>query len=295
MRIVHEAGLHEDRNGSSFVTLTYRDKEIATAEQREKGLHIRDDWSLDSPNLHPPKSGRSHFQRFMKRLRKSRPGDGIKFYQCGEYGNKCKHGINLDLVGCPMCNCGRPHHHAILFNTWFQDLEPYAVQNGITRYTSPELERLWGCGFVDVGKVTFESAAYCARYIMKKVTGKEDKVSAHYTSIDIDGVMTQIEPEYSSMSNGIGKEWYQRYKDDFFPSDEVPLPGTGVIKKVPRYYEEMLKVEDEATHQEVKRKRMEFREENDHEYTRERLMDKYKVKQAQVGMLKRNLDENHYL
>ena len=103
MRIVHESSLHELNGGNCFVTLTYDDE------------NVPDDWSLD----------KSHFQLFMKRLRKwvfspsglgRRPEydddgnlvNGVRFFHCGEYGNMCKHGINLELVGCPLCNVGRP-------------------------------------------------------------------------------------------------------------------------------------------------------------------------------------------
>ena len=89
------------------------------------------------------------------------------------------------------------------------------------------------------------------------------------------------------MSNGIGKEWYNKYKDDCFPSDEVPVPGEGVIKKVPRYYEEQLKKTEPAMLEQVKVSRQKYRRSNEKEYTPERLMAKYKVKKAQTETLVR--------
>lgn len=38
-------------------------------------------------------------------------------------------------------------------------------------FTSKELEKIWGKGFVIIGNVTFESAAYVARYVTKKAFG----------------------------------------------------------------------------------------------------------------------------
>ena len=277
MRITHECTLHENSNGNSFITLTYRDKTACTKSQKENKEHIPEDWSLSI----------QHFQKFMKRLRKSKPGAKLKFYHCGEYGSTCKHGINLDLTKCPLCNVGRPHYHAILFNCTFDDLEPYAIQNDITRMTSPTLEQTWKHGFVDVGNVTFQSAAYVARYIMKKVNGVN--ADDHYSSTDYNGEITNLQHEYSTMSNGIGLDWYEKYKTDCFPSDEVPVPGEGIIKKVPRYYEERLKNENEEMHTEVKRLRQQFRKDNADEYTPERLISKYKVKKAQVNLLGRKL------
>lgn len=278
MRIVHESGLHIADQGNSFITLTYRDKIGATQEQLDNGYHIPDDWSLH----------KDHFVKFMKRLRKHFP-QRIRFFHCGEYGNICKHNIDLRVVKCPMCNVGRPHYHAILFNCSFDDLEVSGTNLDEPRFTSPTLEKIWKYGFVDVGEVNFESAAYVARYVLKKVNG--EAADSHYMQCDMDGVVTFVEPEYCTMSRkpGIGRDWYERYKDDVFPSDEVPVPGSGVFKKVPRYYEEILKHEDALTLEEIKAMRQKFMEENSDEYTPERLMDKYKVKKAQVNLLRRSL------
>lgn len=38
-------------------------------------------------------------------------------------------------------------------------------------YTSEELNKIWGKGYVIVGALTFESAAYIARYVYKKAYG----------------------------------------------------------------------------------------------------------------------------
>lgn len=270
MRIVHESSLHELDRGNSFITLTYRDRSECTEDQIEGKWYVPDDWSLH----------KEHFQKFMKRLRKA-TGDKIKYFHCGEYGSKCKHGLELGLVDCPLCNVGRPHYHACMFNYCPLDLVEYAPG----RFTSPSLEKIWKYGFVDVGELNFASAAYVARYILKKITGP--KADDHYMQCDIDGVATWVEPEYCTMSNGIGKDWFDKYKSDVFPSDEVPVPGVGVLKKVPRYYEEIWKNEAPMSMEEIKAVRQKFREEHGDEYTPERLMAKYKVKKAQVNMLKR--------
>lgn len=137
VRCMHEASLY-DRN--CFITLTYDDDNLPA----DRSLHY------------------SHFQLFMKRLRKAH-GDGIRFYMCGEYGEKK----------------GRPHYHACLFNFNFDDLTLWQERRGTKLYRSKSLERLWPYGFSTVGGVTFQSAAYVARYIMKKVTG--DRAPDHYT------------------------------------------------------------------------------------------------------------------
>ncbi len=157
MRIAHEASLHEYVGGNCFVTLTYDDASVPV------------DWSLD----------RRHFVNFMKRLRKAFEPERIRYFMCGEYGSVCKHGLSLDVVVCPLCNVGRPHYHACLFNCSFSDLVSYGSRDGELRYTSGFLESVWSHGFVDVGELNFASAAYVSRYCLKKVTG----VAAvqHYT------------------------------------------------------------------------------------------------------------------
>lgn len=124
-----------------FITLTYAPEHLPA----DQSLHYRD------------------FQLFMKRLRKRFSGKVIRFYMCGEYGE----------------NFGRPHFHACLFGHNFDDLTLWKVQNKQKLYRSKTLEELWPFGHSSVGTVTFESAAYVARYIMKKVTGEAAEL--HYT------------------------------------------------------------------------------------------------------------------
>ena len=88
---------------------------------------------------------------------------------------------------------------------------------------------------------------------------------------------------------GIGSEWYKTYSSDIFPSDEVPVPGKGVIKGVPRFYEELLKENDPELHEKIKAQRKVFMAEHGDDYTPSRLMQRYKVKKAQLAMLKREL------
>ena len=279
-RIVHEASVHEYNHGNCFVTLTYRDKSECTAEQLAGGFFVPEDWSLR----------KVHFQKFMKRLRKAFP-QKIRFFHCGEYGNQCKHGLPVDRkeFACPTCNVGRPHYHACLFNVGFTDLEVYSQVNGEYRYTSPTLERIWKYGFVDVGELNFDSAAYVARYVLKKINGINGP--EFYMNWTEDGEVINLTPPYCTMSRrpGIGKDWYEKYKSDLFPSDEVPVPGSGVFKKVPRYYEELFGLEEPLSLEEIKEVRLKFREEHQDEYRPSRLEAKYKVKKAQVELLKRTV------
>ena len=250
-RIMHEASLYDE---NCFVTLTYDDE------------HLPSDGSLN----------KAHFQKFLKRLRKRFGDRRIRYYHCGEYGAQLY----------------RPHYHACFFNLDFPDKELFHEREGNLLFVSQTLSELWADGFSTVGELTFQSAAYCARYVTKKVTGKARQ--DHYLRLNIEtGELYMLQPEYSTMSRrpGIGRGWYEKFKTDCFPSDEVPVPGVGVLPKVPRYYEEIYQLDDPVAHGEVKEARQCFRRAHAEEYTPERLMAKYKVHKAKMAMLKRGLED----
>lgn len=275
VRMTHEASMHLH---NSFVTLTYRDKRDCTVKQREDFLHVPSDWSLN----------KKHFQDFMKRLRK-RKGK-CRYFHSGEYGRKCRHRIDLSLVACPMgCVLGRPHYHAALFGMSFDDLVSYKSDYGVLRYTSPELEDIWGYGFVDVGELNFTTAAYIARYILKKRSMSEE--FHHYVGYDEEGNMVFLQKEYSTQSRkpGIGATWFEEFFSDVFPADEVPVTGKGVVNKVPRFYEEMYKKMFPEELEKVKQRRIEYKKKFAQEYTAERLEVKAAMRIAEGKLRKRSL------
>lgn len=170
-----------------FLTLTYND------------LNLPSNGSLDV----------RHHQLFMKRLRKKI--GRVRFFHCGEYGEKG----------------GRPHYHYILFGHDFEDKVFHNVSGENRVYTSATLERLWPYGFSLIGGVTFESAAYVARYCLKKITGEQ--ATEHYQG---------RRPEYATMSNGIGAEWLEKFHRDVYPKDFVTRDG--IKMKPSRYYDELM-------------------------------------------------------
>jgi hypothetical protein len=124
---------------------------------------------------------------------------------------------------------------------------------------------------------------------MKKITGK--KAEEHYMKVDpATGELYRIEPEYITMSlkPGIGRNFYEKYKTDFFPADECPVPGRGVYKSVPRHYENLFAKEDPDTYEKIKAARKHYHDTHRNEYSPERLAVKKKVKEAQLKQLKRN-------
>ena len=179
-----------------FITLTYNDENLPYNQSLNK----------------------KHFQLFMKRLRK-KFGNNIRFFHCGEYGDQFN----------------RPHYHACLFNFDFTDKVLFKVKNGNEIYSSQTLEKIWGKGFCTVTDLTFDTAAYAARYITKKVTG--ELAPDHYTKIDDYGEITELTPEYNTMSRrpGIGKTYYDKWTSDIYPSDYVIINGKKC--KPPKYYD----------------------------------------------------------
>lgn len=251
IRCMHEASLYEE---NSFITLTYNEQNLPS----DGSLHLE------------------HFQCFMKRLRKSVAPKRIRFYHCGEYGEKFS----------------RPHYHSLLFGHDFRDKKYFSTRGDNTLFTSGSLSRLWPFGFSVIGDVTFESAAYVARYIMKKVTG--EKAEAHY-----DGRA----PEYTTMSRrpGIGAKWFEKFRSDVYPNDRVVVRGS--YSRPPRFYDSLLGKDDPSLLALLKINR----EKNGNRYVSDvlsdgrviqvpdscdaRLMVKELVKKAQISNLKRPLEE----
>lgn len=204
----------------------------------------------------------------MKRLRK-RTNCRVRFYMGAEYGSEN----------------GRPHFHACLFGWDWPDKKYFKTSEaGGKIYTSELLADLWPYGYSSTAEVTFESAAYIARYCMQKVTGKLAEL--HYKREDENGVY-HLTPEYNKMSlkPGIGASWLDKHKADVYNQDHVII--NGMECKPPKYYDKLLKKMDPerlAKHQENREKRG---ADNRSDNTPERLKDKEEVAKAKIKALKR--------
>jgi hypothetical protein len=255
LRCVHEAQGHKE---NCFITLTY-----------------------NAENL-PPDGGlrKKHFQDFMKRLRKHIAPQKVRFYHCGEYGDKNN----------------RPHYHAILFGYNFDDwIYLFDSESGHPVYTSPKLEKIWKKGFVTIGEVTFESAAYVARYIMKKINGKaRDKVNEKtglkpYERFNsFTGEVVEVSPEYTTMSRrpGIGHSWFSLYSSDVYPKGFVTHKGKRMSP--PRYYDEQLRRTNPDLYDRLKAERAADAYESP-DNSASRLAAREKVSEAKHSFKKRTL------
>jgi len=228
---------------------------------------------------------KSHFQKFMKRLRNNLKHKKIRFYHCGEYGE--------EDIGKPQLESrlGRPHYHACIFNHQFDDLELFEKKKTGNIYTSEKLSEIWGKGFCTSMDLTLKSAGYVARYITKKING--DLKDEHYQKIcAITGEIYPVQQEYATMSRkpGIAHEWYQKYKKDVFPSDDVIVLSSNSYHHVPtpKYYDTQLEKEDPTLYERIKSERQEFAELHIKDNTLKRLKVREVCKKAQTQLQKRN-------
>lgn len=232
------------------------------ASQYEKNCFI----TLTYDDQHLPEHGFLDYEApvlFMKRLRKQY-GDKIRSYGCAEYGDKN----------------GRPHYHICLFNHDFADREHIATRNGFKYYVSEELKRLWPFGHNVIGDLTFESAAYVARYVTKKITGKDE--AKHYEYLDTKtGEILRRNPERHvcvSRRPGIGKQWIEQNRQYTYTHDWVIIRGRKM--KPPKYYDYLTEIVDSKAMRKIKQKREEKAEKNTEKIQEidRKKMQKYKEK-----------------
>lgn len=228
-----------------FVTLTYDDEHVPVSYYSEldydfwikQGLHVGSNgrvWDLfgyDVPieelfgvctplsrslTLRP-----KDLQDFLKRVRDWQHriyGNTIRFYACGEYGS----------------STARPHYHLIIYGL---QLQPFgvsdwkSVQNGNTVYECKELEKIWKMGNVIVGRCTYETCGYVARYMLKKKKGHYGEFYRKFN----------IVPEFTRMSlkPGIGQSYYDKYAKDIYQNDEIFIATEkrAIKSKPPRYFD----------------------------------------------------------
>jgi hypothetical protein len=264
VRAVHEAQMHED---NCFITLTYNEE------------NIPEDRSVSKEVL----------QKFLKRYRKEinkHGGKQIRFMACGEYGHLRN----------------RPHYHLLIFG--WRDPQEYLwskSKSGEILFRSPVLERAWTEGYSSVGNLTFQSAAYTARYVTKKVTGKRAK--QEYRIFDKEtGEIIEIQPEFALMSlgrrnedneeldnGGIGYKWYKKYFESDCSKDFITVNRSKMA--IPDYYYRLLEQKDPERYEKIKELHREMAKKKAKDNTVERLIQKQKVFERRTENLVRTLEE----
>lgn len=221
-RMMMEAQYHDS---NYFITLTYSDDFLPKnpVSDPDTGEYLRDTDTLR----------KKHLSKFMKHLRKKLPEQKLKFYGVGELGSRSL----------------RPHYHIIVFGLVLDDLHLYKrTPQGDVLYTSDIINECWSnyygrdshgvsrydqIGWAVVAPVTWETCAYTARYVTKKLSGPLEEWF----------IENNAEPPFSLMSRreGIGKKWYQEHPD-WYEYDYINLqtPKKGLKFRPPRYFDKLL-------------------------------------------------------
>lgn len=280
---MHEAKSWQD---NSFITLTYDDQHLP----KNKTLQYRD-WQLFMKRLRrwvernnsavPAGLGaKTKGNRPESEVKNLKPVEKIlkpqiRFYMSGEYGDRTQ----------------RPHYHAAIFNLKFPDEEYFRkAPSGEKMYTSQILNRLWGNGVNNTtGELTFESAAYIARYIIKKQNGKNAKEKYEKTDPET-GEIIERKKEFSQMSRrpGLGNDWLNKYTADVYPRGKVVIRGHEAPP--PRYYDKQYKKMNPTQWEKLRKERRKLATATGKDRTPARLSVRKAVKQAQLRQLKRTLE-----
>lgn len=204
-----------------FITLTYDD------------LHVPRSYYGDPDSGEPLPSltlNKRDIQLFFKRLRKQ-TGQHFRYYACGEYGE----------------NTHRPHYHFIVFGLELDDLKFLRRADNFDYFTSETIANAWSqfdnhtgertpIGFHMVCNVSWETCAYVARYVTKKLNGA---AAEFYDTFN-------ISPEFCLMSRrpGIARQYFDENASDILKYQliNISTPNGGKQFKPPRYYDQLFDI-----------------------------------------------------
>lgn len=209
----------------SFLTLTYSPEHLPKADKYpDQGTLVK-----------------KHLQDFIKRLRSRLEyydGIQIRFFGCGEYGDKN----------------GRAHYHVIVFGFGFPDRRYLErSKSGFPVYSSELLSSCWKYGRCTVQDVDVGVAKYVGQYSSKKITG--EKAPEFYQGRLPEFVLNSLKP-------GIGAIWYERNKHWLWREEGIiPILVNGKYQPfyAPRYYEILFEREDPEAYARWKRDVRPFR------------------------------------
>lgn len=213
-----------------FVTLTYDD------------AHLPPNCSLEPDDLN------KFIDRLRKRFKRAGFNGKIRYLASGEYGSTSL----------------RPHFHILLFNCPLNDLSyefyqevdgkmvkhirPPSKNDDI--YFSKTIYDLWSIpiyeegyegnrrhiiryehkGMISVGHFSYDTAAYVAQYVTKKVGNKFTDL---WKSLN-------LRPEFIRMSNGIGKQYFIDHPDAHdFGKLVIDSDGEAHLASIPRYFDKL--------------------------------------------------------
>ena len=262
-RSVHEAFMHDYYNNCAFLTLTFNDEMLNNSSFGRSLSKV-------------------HFRSWIKRLRKavySKYGKTFRYMACGEYGARHQ----------------RPHYHMIIYGFNFPDKKVWKYNRvhgtEVIYYRSDFLEDIWrpaysseSYGFSVIGAVNFESSAYVARYVTKKLFGKKACE-----------VYKDKEPEFLTTSRmpGLGFDYLNKFYKDIFNHNYVTLPN-GYKAPIPRYYSTKLENIDQNLYTKWRMSNIDKLIDNlfvtDLNKTEQRLLCREELKKMNLDLLKRHYE-----
>lgn len=239
-RLMLEYKMH-DEDTCWFLTLTYADESLELG----KHIHYYADPETGEVSAKSLSLYKRDLQRFWKLLRYYHPDDELLYFAAGEYGS-----LNH-----------RPHYHAIVFGLHLDPdkVKPDGVsKSGLPQWTCDDVSKAWirtrkvvdrvgkrgkiyyktisePLGKVWLGKVSWNSCAYVARYCTKKVGANSRD---YYESFNID-------PEFTVMSKcpAIGRSWFELHSDDYASGRPIFVPdGRDDSKRISsvRYFDKLM-------------------------------------------------------
>lgn len=194
----------QDHENTFFLTLTYDNEHLPI---QSRYCHEFVDESTGEVKSVPVSTlSLDDVQKWKKRLAKAwskRSDKPLRFYGCGEYGDTTM----------------RPHYHFLVFGLDLDENElTYYKQStagkiNSTLYNCEWINKTWGKGHVVIGRGTYESAGYIARYVLKK-RGAVDK------QLYLDNGLT---PPFINMSRrpGIGLPYLERVSEVIVSDDDI--------------------------------------------------------------------------
>lgn len=224
-----------------YITLTYDDVYLPfhTTRNCDTGEEI-EGVSLD----------KKHMQKFLRDLRRYYKYNyniqGIRFFGCGEYGEETE----------------RPHMHLIMFGLPLDLTKLKAAGKnklGQQLWTHEVIEKIWKKGGIKIGRVTWDSCCYVARYVMKKQTGENAKT--YYKALG------RIPPFVNMSRNpGIGRAYFEENAYYIYETDSIPIANrkTTELVKPPKAFDRWMEEYFQEEMEELKEKRRKEAEEREH-------------------------------
>lgn len=201
-RLLHERSVHQH---AVFITLTYSDRFLP-----EQGSLSKRDLQL-------------YFKRLRRELERMGSESSIRYYACGEYGEKK----------------GRPHYHAIVFGLSHNQSKlikdcwsrPVLDRQGKMIKKNGEIITEYLCDWSRledkkvIGTVTEKSARYCASYCQKQLFQKKE---------DYKRVRKEREFVVMSRKPGLGSVFAQKFIHTWLSNGFIAVGNKR--RPIPRYY-----------------------------------------------------------